>query len=339
MGDAIVIDVPVPAITDTQVLIQVKAAGVCHSDILAFQGRHPYRVPPVITGHEAAGKVVATGRAVTRVKPGDRVAIEPHIGCGTCWYCQRHEYHVCPNKRLIGVGAWMGVFAEYVMAEEPMCFRMPDGMSWEEGAAVEPFAVGLHAVRSANNAPGATAAVLGCGTIGMTVLLSLTLTGAGAIFATDVSAAKREMAVRLGAAAAFDPTATDPVQAVLERTGGLGVDAVFVNVSVPKVLQQGLQMCRRRGTVVDVAVFPGETPVPLWLVQNFERRLIGTAMYTGEDYDTTLREYAQGRLNLNSLISRRVPLQDSPAVIRRLAQGDLPDDVKTIITFDEEERA
>ena len=329
---------PVPAITDTQVLIKIKAAGVCHSDIMAFKGQHPYRVPPVVTGHEAAGEVAAVGRAVTRVKPGDRVVIEPHIGCGTCWFCQRKEYNVCPDKRLIGVGTWMGVFAEYVMAEEPMCFRMPDGMSWEEGAAVEPFVVGLHAVRNVEIAPGGTAAVLGCGTIGMTVLLSLKLTGAGAVFATDVSAAKRQMAVRLGATEAFDPTDTDPVEAVIRRTGGLGVDVVFVNVSVPTVLQQALQMCRRRGTVVEVAVFPGETPVPLWLVQNFERRLVGTAMYTGDDYDMALREYARGRVNLKSLISQRVALKDSPTVIRRLARGDMPDDVKTIITFDEEER-
>jgi threonine dehydrogenase-like Zn-dependent dehydrogenase len=111
-----------------------------------------------------------------------------------------------------------------------------------------------------------------------------------------------------------------------------------VNVAVPKVLQQALQMCRRRGTVVEVALFPGETPVPLWLVQNFERRLIGTAMYTGDDYDMALREYARGRVNLKSLISQRVSLKDSPTVIRRLARGDMPDDVKTIITFDEEER-
>jgi threonine dehydrogenase-like Zn-dependent dehydrogenase len=332
-----VIDVPMPAITDTQVLIKVKAAGVCHSDIMAFKGQHPYRVPPVITGHEAAGEVAAVGRAVTRVKPGDRVVIEPHIGCGTCWFCQRGEYNVCPDKRLIGVGAWTGVFAEYVMAEGPMCFRMPDGMSWEEGAAVEPFVVGLHAVRHVELPPGGTAAVLGCGTIGLTVLLSLKLLGAGAVFATDVSAAKRDLAVRLGAAAAFDPTATDAVRAVIERTGGLGVDAAFVNVSVPAVLSQGLQMCRRRGTVVDVAVFPGDTAVPLWLVQNFERRLVGTAMYTGADYDMALREYAQGRVNLKALLSQRVSLRDSPAVIRRLARGEMPDDIKTIITFDEEE--
>jgi len=105
------------------------------------------------------------------------------------------------------------------------------------------------------------------------------------------------------------------------------------------VLQQALQMCRRRGTVVDVAVFPGETPVELWLVQNFERRLVGTAMYTGDDYETALREYARGRLNLKSLISQRVSLKDSPTVIRRLAEGDMPDDIKTIITFDQEERS
>jgi threonine dehydrogenase-like Zn-dependent dehydrogenase len=216
---------------------------------------------------------------------------------------------------------------------------MPDGMSWEEGAAVEPFVVGLHAVRNVDIAPGGTAAVLGCGTIGMTVLLSLKLTGTGAIFATDVSAAKRRLAVRLGAAEAFDPAATNPVQAVLDRTGGLGVDVVFVNVSVPQVLRQALQMCRRRGTVVEVAVFPGETPVDLWLIQNSERRLVGTAMYTGDDYEMALREYAQGRVDLKSLISQRISLQDSPTVIRRLAEGALPDDIKTIINFAQEEKS
>ena len=333
IGAAQVIDVPVPKVSGNQVLIKVGAAGVCYSDIMAFKGLHPYRVPPVITGHEAAGEVVSTGDLVKRVKIGDRVAVEPHAGCGACWHCRHGQYNLCADKRLIGVGSWMGAFSEFMVAEEDMCFQIPSSISDEEGATIEPFAVGFHAVRVSGMNIGQTAAILGCGTIGMMTLLSSRIGGAVNVLVSEPSAEKRRMAQALGADRTINPLETDPVAAAFDMSGGKGIDTVFVTVSGTQVLKQALLMCRRGGTVVVVAVFPGETPVELWQIQNYERKMIGTNMYTADDYIAAIELYKAGKVDLKPLITNRVPIEESPAAIRALADGERPDDIKTVFLF------
>lgn len=334
IGTARVVDVPKPVTAARQVLVRVRAAGVCYSDIMAYKGLHPYRIPPVITGHEAAGEIVAVGEGVSRIKIGDRVTVEPHAGCGVCMQCRHGRYNLCPDKRLIGVGSWIGAFSEFMIAEEQMCYKIPDSLSWEEAAALEPFAVGFHAVRVSGLGIGDTAAVLGCGTIGMMTLISARIGGAVSILASEPSSLKREKALLMGADAATNPLETDPVAKALEMTGGNGFDTVFVTVSGTQVLKQALLMCRRGGTVVVVAVFPGETPVELWQVQNYERKLVGTNMYTSDDYEAAVALAASGKIDMKPLITHRVPLEKSPDAIRALAEGKKPDDIKTIIMFD-----
>ena len=323
-----------PEISENQVLIKVGAAGVCYSDIMAFKGLHPYRVPPVITGHEVAGEVVEVGNKVKRVKVGDRVAVEPHAGCGVCWYCKHGHYNLCSDKRLIGVGSWTGAFAEYMVADEGMCFKIPPSMSWEEGAVIEPFCVGFHAVRVSWMTIGQSVAVLGCGTIGMMTLMAAKLSGAVSILVTEPSSRKRKIALEKGADLAINPLETDPVKSALDMTNGRGFDTVFITVSGARVLKEALLMCRRGGTVIEVAVFPGETPIELWQVQNFERKLVGTNMYTADDYEASIDLFTLGKVKFDSLITCRVPLSDSPEVIRALAAGERPDDIKTVILFE-----
>jgi len=291
-------------------------------------------VPPVITGHELAGEVVSIGKEVKHVRVGDRVAVEPHVGCGKCWFCKHGQYNLCSDKRLIGVGAWIGAFAEYVVAEEGMCFKIPSFVSWEEGATVEPFAVGYHAVHVSGMNIGHTVAILGCGTIGMMTLLASRIGGAISILATEPSEKKRKIAADIGADIVINPLQTDPVETALSTTKGKGIDTVFVTVSGTQVLKQALLMCRRGGTVVVVAVFPDETPVELWQVQNYERKLVGTNMYTSDDYEAVIQLLESGTLRLAPLISNRVPLMYAPETIKALADGERPDDIKTIISFD-----
>ncbi len=330
-----IVDVPVPAAGPGEVLVKVRAAGICASDVAAFKGTHNFRRPPVITGHELAGEVVTLGPGVAGRRIGDRVALEPHVGCGRCAYCREDNYHECPEKRFVGVGEWIGAFAEYLVATESMCHLMPDRMPFEEGAMLEPFCVGLHAVRRADLRMGETVAILGVGTIGMMTLLAARCGGPGWSVVTDLSAAKRDLALRSGADVALDPTQEDPTAAILKATGGRGVDAVFVAAAAPGVLEQAVNVCRRMGRLVIIGSFFTGGGVEARLVQQRELVVYGTSMYTGVDYRLAIRLWEQGHLaQFPALVSERIRIDDAPEMVAALAAGKFPDNIKTIIRFD-----
>lgn len=330
-----IVEVPVPTPGAGEVLVRVKAAGICASDVAAFKGTHNFRRPPVITGHELAGEIATLGREVSGLQVGDRVALEPHVGCGRCDYCREDNYHECPEKRYVGVGDWIGAFAEYVVATESMCHTIPARMPFDEAAMLEPFCVGLHAVRRAELRIGETVAILGAGTIGMMTLLAARCSGPGWSVATDPSAAKRDLAVRCGADVAVDPTQDDPTAAILKATGGRGVDVVFVAAAAPGVLEQAVDVCRRMGRVVIIASFFSGGGVEAKLVQQREQIILGTSMYTGVDYRLAIRLWEQGRLaKFPTLVSERIRLDQAPETVAALAAGRRPDNIKTILRFD-----
>jgi len=334
-GRAEIVEAPIPTPGEGDVLVRVKAAGICASDAAAFQGKHDFRRPPVITGHELAGAVDQIGRGVTRLRPGDRVAVEPHVGCGLCVFCRQGHYHECPQKRFVGVGDWIGAFAEFMVATEGMCHPLPEGMTYEEGACLEPLCVGLHAVRRAGIRMGESVAILGVGTIGMMTLLGARCCAPGWIAVTDPSPAKRQMAERCGANLALDPFAQDPVEVIQQATDGLGVDAVFVAVAADAVLRQAVQMCRRMGRLVIIASFFQGGALEVRQIQARERTVIGSSMYTAEDYRLAIRLWGRGYLQaLPSLITERIPLEEAPEVVAALAAGAKPDNLKTVIHFD-----
>lgn len=333
-GRAEIVEIPPPVPGETEVLVKVRAAGICASDVAAFQGRHTVRRPPVITGHELAGEVARLGDRVRCLRVGDRVAVEPHLGCGGCAFCRAGHYHECPEKRFLGVGDWIGAFAEYVVASESMCHLMPGGMTYEEGAALEPLCVGLHGVRRAGIRLGERVAILGVGTIGMMTLLTARLAGPGQVLVSDPSAFKRQMALRCGADMALDPGEQDVAECVRRAADGLGADVVFVAVAAGPVLHQGLEACRRMGRLVVVASFFDGTALDARGIQVRERTVIGTSMYTAEDYRLAIRLWCRGSLNpIRWLITDRIRLEEAPEVIAALARGHRPDSIKTVIRF------
>ncbi len=333
-GRAEIVDIPVPVPAEGEMLVRVRAAGICASDVAAFTGTHVFRRPPLVTGHEFAGEIVQVGPGIRTRKPGDRVAVEPHLGCGSCPFCRQGQYHECPSKRFVGVGDWTGAFAEYVVAAEPMCHVMPAQMTWEEGAALEPLCVGLHAVRRAGLRMGERVAVLGAGTIGMMTLLCVNQTAPSWIAVTDPSRFKREMALRSGGDLAIDPVTTDPVKAILAATDGFGVDVVFLAVAAEPALRQAVDICRRMGRLVVIASFFQGGLVAIREVQARERTFIGTSMYTTEDYRLAIRLWERGALKkLPTLITDRIALEQAPVVVAGMAHGDRPDAIKTIVQF------
>ena len=339
-GKAEIVEVPVPTPGPGEVLVRVRATGICASDVAAFKGTHNFRRPPVITGHELAGEIVTLGQDVTGLRVGDRVALEPHVGCGHCDYCRQDNYHECPEKRFVGVGEWIGAFAEYVVATDSMCHTIPGRMPFDEAAMLEPFCVGLHAVRRADLRMGETVAILGVGTIGMMTLLAARCGGPGWTVVTDPSAAKRELAIRCGADVALDPAREDAAAAILKATGGRGVDVVFVAAAAPGVLDQAVNVCRRMGRIVIIASFFSGGGVEAKLVQQREQTVLGTSMYTGVDYRLAIRLWEQGRLGqFHTLVSERIRLDQAPEAIIALAAGKRPDNIKTVIEFEDEPRA
>ena len=339
-GKAEIVEVPVPTPGPGEVLVRVRATGICASDVAAFKGTHNFRRPPVITGHELAGEIVTLGQDVTGLRVGDRVALEPHVGCGHCDYCRQDNYHECPEKRFVGVGEWIGAFAEYVVATDSMCHTIPGRMPFDEAAMLEPFCVGLHAVRRADLRMGETVAILGVGTIGMMTLLAARCGGPGWTVVTDPSAAKRELAIRCGADVALDPAREDAAAAILKATGGRGVDVVFVAAAAPGVLDQAVNVCRRMGRIVIIASFFSGGGVEAKLVQQREQTVLGTSMYTGADYRLAIRLWEQGRLGqFHTLVSERIRLDHAPEAVVALAAGKRPDNIKTIIEFEDGPRA
>ena len=181
-----IVELPIPKPKKNQILIKVKRAGICYSDISAFKGTHAFRKPPLVSGHEFSGTIFKKGENINSLKINDRVLVEPHLGCGICTFCRHGHYNQCTAKKFLGTDGWPGAFSEYVIVEETMVYKMPENMSFDEGAVLEPFCVGLHAARRAEIEIGNSVAILGCGTIGLTTLMSVKLSGWNGILVSDI---------------------------------------------------------------------------------------------------------------------------------------------------------
>ena len=225
-GTMEVVEAPRPEAGPGEVVVRVRCTGICGTDLNRYAvNTTPEKLP---SGHEVAGEVVDVGSGAESWGIGDRVAIDTLAqgrGCGHCWYCLRGQYNTCQNK--VGDG---GGFAEYIKRFADGCFRLPDGLSWEEGALVEPLAVGVHGLRRGNLAAGETVVVLGSGTIGLTTLVAARALGAGKVFLTARHSQQTEMAMRLGADAALPSDGAELWEAVAAATEGRGADVVVETV-------------------------------------------------------------------------------------------------------------
>ena len=327
-------ELDMPSMQDDQLLIKVECAGICHSDIVSFTGMHPYRIPPVVTGHEFSGVVVKAGvKAGKGFSIGTRVAVEPHIGCGVCQYCRKGHYNICQNKRLIGVDDWSGSFSEYVVAYPSMCIKMPDSMTFDEGALLEPFCVGAHAARLTQLSEKSSVAVLGCGTIGIMTIVSLKQLGVGTIIGSDISEIKGSFATSQGATHMLNPMRMNIVDSILSITNGEGVDAVFIASSFPGVFEQAYGISKRKGRVIIIALFEKPVVSDITPVQQGERVILGSNMYTMDDYRWAISKYETGKLDLAPLVTRRIPFLEAGEVIRELSQGKHGDEVKIMISI------
>lgn len=309
-----------PEPREDEVLIQVKAVGVCGSDVHYYEhGRIGRYVVdrPLVLGHECSGVVAAVGAAVTRFAPGDRVAVEPGIACGRCGSCKSGKYNLCPDVRFLATPPIDGAFAQFVAIREDFVFPIPEGLSFERAAMNEPFSVGLHAVRRAGVKTGDSVAIMGMGPVGLLTVVAAKACGAARVFVSDVEPLRLDAALKLGAELAVHAGREDAAAAIRGATGGEGADVAIETAGNPQALRSAL-LATKRGGVAAVVGLPPEGRAELSisdLVDN-EIDVRGVFRYANT-YPLGLSLLADSAKNIEALFTDAYPLEETAAALER----------------------
>lgn len=319
-------DVPEPHMGPEDVLVQIRACGICGSDIHGLDGSSGRRIPPLIMGHEASGVIAQVGSQVAGWRVGDRVTFDSTISCGTCFYCRRGAINLCDNRRVLGVSCadyrQHGAFAEYLALPERILYRLPEGLAFEAAAMVEALSIAVHAVGRTPLALNDTAVVVGSGMIGLLLIQALRAAGCGQIIAVDLDPGRLELACQLGADEGLQADRVDVVARVHERSAGRGADAAFEVVGIGPTLNLAIQCLRKGGSLTLVGNLAPTAEFPFQSVVTRELTLYGSCASRGE-YPACLDLIARGTINVDALISAVVPLAEGASWFRRLYDGEL----------------
>ncbi len=306
-------EVPIPEIDDDEVLVRVKAVGICGSDVNYYKtgGTGAFRVKePMILGHECAGEVVKVGSAVKRLKVGDRVAVEPGVPCLKCRHCLSGRYNLCPDVVFMATPPHDGAFAEYVKTVEEFAFLLPDNVSYEEGGMIEPLAVGLYACKRGQVEPGDRVVVIGCGPVGLLTIQAARVAGATQVVGVDLQPNRLEFAKKLGATAVVSPTEGSQEQ-ITRALNGEKADVVIDAAGVLSSLKLGIDVVRRGGRFVLIGVPGGEdVPIPLIYLLENEIDILPVFRYVNM-YPRAIRLVASGAIDVKSMITHRFPLDEA----------------------------
>jgi 2-desacetyl-2-hydroxyethyl bacteriochlorophyllide A dehydrogenase len=318
-------DVPQPRPGDEEILVRVKAVGICGSDVHGYTGKTGRRIPPIIMGHEASGVVEAVGKNARNVAVGDRITFDSTVYCNQCQWCRLGRVNLCENRNILGVSIPAfrrdGCMAEYVVMPWWITYKLPDAVSFEEAALVEPAAVSMHAARITPIDVNDVVAVVGAGPIGLFAIQAVRVKGAGQIIALDVREERLATARKLGADITINPSQGD-VKAEMQRiVGRPDVDAVLEAVGTPPAVQLGFDLVRRGGHLTLIGNVTPKVEVNLQDLIMRELNIRGSFAIAGE-YRAVLDLMAQGRIQTKPLISRSVPLSEGQGAFDILHKGD-----------------
>jgi L-iditol 2-dehydrogenase len=308
-----------------EVRIRVKACGICGSDIHGMDGSTGRRRPPLIMGHEAAGVVDQTGPGVEGWEVGERVTFDSTLYKLDDWYTLRGMYNLSDGRTVLGVAPdeyrQHGAFAEYVIVPQHVLYKLPDNVSFEHAAMVEPFAVAAHAINLAAMEYGSAVLVLGTGLVGLCLVQLLRRSNASVIVAVDLDADRLALAAQFGADITIDGNAQDIADTVMKATGGRGVDCAFEVVGIGKTVQSAIEHTRRGGTVTLVGNLSPHIEFPLQTVVTRQLRIQGSCSIRGE-YPTILSLMSKGAIDPAPLISAIAPLEEGAQWFGRLYGGE-----------------
>ena len=312
-GEVVLVEVPIPKISDDEVLVQVKYCGICGSDVHAVPDCiiHP---AGSYQGHEFSGVIAEAGKNVGHWKPEDRVTANPLYACGECWYCRHGFESQCEHclEKTIGIGV-PGAFAKFVRVPFPgqRLYSLPEEVSFEEGALVEPLANALSLIKKSTFGPGDHVMVLGAGPIGLGVIMLLKYAGAGLIIATEVVGKRAELASKFGADYVFHPQKVSNLkERVFELTNGRGVDVVFDCSGTPAAFQSATTFLRARGQVMVMGLFTAEVPVcPMdWAIREYG--LQGVLGYGSDEFPMVISYLKRGSSPYKEVVTSKIKLSN-----------------------------
>lgn len=309
-------EVPIPQPGPGEVLVQVKATGLCGSDVDGYLGHHPMMKWPLILGHECSGMVAEMGPGAEGWRVGDAVAVEPFFTCKTCPACIQGKYNLCVDLKITGHQV-PGSLAEYTIAEACFLHRKPDNVSFAEAAIAEPTSGSLHAVERCSIRLGDFVVIIGCGTMGVLAMQHALNKGAEVLI-SEPSGFKLAVARELGAQHTVDPTQEDLKERVMELTGSIGADCVIEAVGKPETLAETVGLVKRGGTIMLIGWSGNETdPFDLTAVTLDELAVLGTLGFC-HDFPVTLKLMSQGKVTVAPIITHRLPLERVEEGIRML---------------------
>ncbi len=301
-------DVPAPVAGPGEIVMQTQRIGVCGSDIHVYHGLHPYTGYPVVQGHEVGGVVASVGEGVTGFKPGDKVTFMPQVTCGKCYPCTHGMYHICESLKVMGFQTG-GAGQEYFALPAENVLKLPDSLSLDLAAMVEPIAVVVHALARGGGAQGKRVVVLGAGPIGNFAAQVARESGAKAVMITDVSPYKLAKARECGIEFVVDSSKENLGDAITRDFGPEKADLILECVGVEATMTDAINYARKGSTIVVVGVFGKKPVVDLGLVQDRELTLTGTLMYQKPDYERAIELVTGGKMHLNEMITHRFPFE------------------------------
>ena len=326
------VDVPIPAIEHAEdVVVKIRSVGICGSDLHGYLGHSGRRIPPLIMGHETTGDVVAIGDGVQSLKIGDRVAIQTVQFCGKCAECVAGNSNLCQNRLIMGMNA-PGAYAEFVRWREASLTKIPDSLSYEDGALAEPLAIAVHAVGRANIRPYDSTFIVGAGPIGLLTLAILKHSASKQIIVSDMSDERLDIARQMGAHMTINPSKQDAVAVVKEFTNRRGVDIAFEAVGNTPATQQSLAVTRNQGQVIWIGNNHRMVEIDMQAIVTRELNLLGTYGMSREEFERTLRYLDDGLIPTDLLINRRATLDQGPSLFEELLES--PEIIKCVINFE-----
>jgi len=326
-------EAPDPDVQPDEVLIEIRACGICGSDVHGMDGSTGRRLPPVIMGHEASGVIAETGGEGCRLEKGERVTFDSTVHCGRCHFCRRGQINLCDNRSVLGVSCDEyrrdGAFAEYVAVPERIVYRLPEELSFEHATLVEPLSVAVHAVERTPLSLNDTAVVVGSGMVGLLVVQVLRAAGCGRVIAVDLAQEKLDLARTLGADVGLKAEACDVGAEVRELSEGRGADIAFEVVGATAPAKTAVGCLRKGGSLTLVGNLSPAVELPLQAIVSREISLYGSCASRGE-YPACLDMIASGRVSVEPLISAVAPLSEGAEWFARL-YGKEPGLMKVIL--------
>lgn len=313
-------EVPVPALTAGKVRIAPKFCGICGTDLHEYMSGanlipkpdHPHPITgetlPLTLGHEFSGIVEEVGEGVDDMKKGDRVCVQPIIYDGDCRSCKRGLVNCCDNNGFVGLSGWGGGLCESTVVPRSCVKKLPDNVSLEVGALVEPLSVGWHSVDISPFKSGDSALILGGGPIGLAVIQALKSRGCSNIIVSEVSGKRREFATQFGAHATIDPINEDVVDRVLSLTGGLGVDVAYDAAGVQPAVDTAFLSLKARGTLVNIAVWDKRATLQMNELVFRERGYMGVATFALGDFEAVIDAISNGKITPEGMITKTIKL-------------------------------